>query len=204
MSVFLLTSSFVTTVLIPHEEFEEGGEANGRALAYLAHELPRRRLRHRLRRQHDPDPLVRRGLGDGRAAEHRAALPAALRHGPRVGAGGPPAGAGLHRHRLRRHDHLPRRRRRPGRGLRHRRPGADDLGGDRRDPRRLARGQAAARGVVRADRGWSSSTPRPSTSSSGPTASRSPRFFIGGDRRRLARLARLALDRVARDRGGGR
>ncbi|MEV1176329.1 amino acid transporter [Nonomuraea sp. NPDC049784] len=38
MSVFLVFSSFVTTVLIPHHEFEEGGKANGRALAYLAHE----------------------------------------------------------------------------------------------------------------------------------------------------------------------
>ena len=38
MSVFLITSSFVTTLLIPHEEFERGGEANGRALAYLAYE----------------------------------------------------------------------------------------------------------------------------------------------------------------------
>jgi hypothetical protein len=38
MSLFLILSSFVTTVLIPHEEFEEGGEASGRALAYLAHE----------------------------------------------------------------------------------------------------------------------------------------------------------------------
>jgi len=38
MSVFLITSSFVTTVLIPEEAFEEGGEANGRALAFLAHE----------------------------------------------------------------------------------------------------------------------------------------------------------------------
>ncbi len=38
MSVLLLTSSFVTTLEIPHDEFEEGGEANGRALAYLAHE----------------------------------------------------------------------------------------------------------------------------------------------------------------------
>jgi hypothetical protein len=37
MSVFLLTSSFVTTVLIPHQEFELGGAANGRALAFLAH-----------------------------------------------------------------------------------------------------------------------------------------------------------------------
>ena len=38
MSVFLIFSSFVTTVLIPHQEFEEGGKANGRALAYLAHQ----------------------------------------------------------------------------------------------------------------------------------------------------------------------
>nr|MDP9465911.1 amino acid transporter [Actinomycetota bacterium] len=38
MSVYLLATSFVTTVLIPAEEFEDGGEASGRALAYLAHE----------------------------------------------------------------------------------------------------------------------------------------------------------------------
>jgi hypothetical protein len=38
MSVFLITSSIVTTVLIPQPAFEPGGEANGRALAYLAHE----------------------------------------------------------------------------------------------------------------------------------------------------------------------
>jgi hypothetical protein len=38
MSGFLVTSSFATTVLIPHQEFEEGGRASGRALAYLAHQ----------------------------------------------------------------------------------------------------------------------------------------------------------------------
>ncbi|MFB9370827.1 amino acid transporter [Kitasatospora albolonga] len=38
MSVYLLAASFVTTVLIPHREFEPGGAASGRALAWLAHE----------------------------------------------------------------------------------------------------------------------------------------------------------------------
>ncbi|KJC64424.1 amino acid transporter [Agreia bicolorata] len=38
MSTFLITSSIVTTFLIPQEKFKSGGEANGRALAYLAHE----------------------------------------------------------------------------------------------------------------------------------------------------------------------
>ncbi|WP_200947728.1 amino acid transporter [Phycicoccus sp. Root101] len=39
MSVYLLSTSFVTTVLIPTKEFKAGGAANGRALAYLAHEM---------------------------------------------------------------------------------------------------------------------------------------------------------------------
>ncbi|WP_405770170.1 amino acid transporter [Streptomyces sp. NBC_00080] len=38
MSVFLLLSSLATTILIPQDDFESGGPANGRALAYLAHE----------------------------------------------------------------------------------------------------------------------------------------------------------------------
>ncbi|MBO0983742.1 amino acid transporter [Rathayibacter sp. SD072] len=38
MSSFLITSSIVTTLLIPQAQFQAGGEANGRALAYLAHE----------------------------------------------------------------------------------------------------------------------------------------------------------------------
>lgn len=37
MSFFLVGSSIVTTLLIPPHEFAKGGEANGRALAYLAH-----------------------------------------------------------------------------------------------------------------------------------------------------------------------
>lgn len=39
MSVMLVGSSVVTTMLIPHEQFLEGGEANGRALSYLTHEF---------------------------------------------------------------------------------------------------------------------------------------------------------------------
>ncbi|MEV6398539.1 amino acid transporter [Streptomyces sp. NPDC051907] len=38
MSCFLLLSSLATTLLIPQDEFKAGGAANGRALAYLAHE----------------------------------------------------------------------------------------------------------------------------------------------------------------------
>jgi hypothetical protein len=38
MSVLLMGSAIVTTFLIPAAQFQPGGEANGRALAYLAHE----------------------------------------------------------------------------------------------------------------------------------------------------------------------
>ena len=38
MSGFLITTSLVTTMLIPAAEFQPGGQANGRALAYLAHD----------------------------------------------------------------------------------------------------------------------------------------------------------------------
>jgi hypothetical protein len=38
MSGFLISSSLVTTLLIPAEAFKEGGKASGRALAYLAHQ----------------------------------------------------------------------------------------------------------------------------------------------------------------------
>jgi hypothetical protein len=39
MSGYLIATTLITTVLVPPAEFESGGEANGRALAYVAHEL---------------------------------------------------------------------------------------------------------------------------------------------------------------------
>jgi hypothetical protein len=38
MSVFLMATSIITTLLIPAAAFKEGGPANGRAMAYLAHQ----------------------------------------------------------------------------------------------------------------------------------------------------------------------
>lgn len=38
MSTFLLASSITTALLIPPAAFQEGGDANGRAISYLAHE----------------------------------------------------------------------------------------------------------------------------------------------------------------------
>ncbi len=37
MSVMLIGSAFVTTLLVPEAAYQKGGEANGRAIAYLAH-----------------------------------------------------------------------------------------------------------------------------------------------------------------------
>ena len=68
MSVMLLGSSFVTAVLIPPEAFQPGGPADGRALAYLAHERFGAGVRHALRRQHDRHSLVRRRVGARRAS----------------------------------------------------------------------------------------------------------------------------------------
>jgi hypothetical protein len=37
MSIFLIATSLITTILIPPSAFADGGDANGRALAFLAH-----------------------------------------------------------------------------------------------------------------------------------------------------------------------
>ena len=82
MSVFLVTSSLVTTLLIPPEAFEDGG-ARTVAPWRTSPTRPRQRLRDDLRRLDHRDPVVRRRLGDGGAAEPDPAVPAALRHGSR-------------------------------------------------------------------------------------------------------------------------
>jgi hypothetical protein len=48
-----------------------------------------------------PEGRIRNTHSDGRAAQHRAQVPAPLRHGARVDPGGAPAGAGAHLRRLR-------------------------------------------------------------------------------------------------------
>ena len=104
--------------------------------------LSRRDVRHHLRPEHDLDSVVRRRVGDGRSAQPGAPLPAALRHGARVGEGDAAAGRAVCRDHLPHHDPVPGRRRRAGRRLRHRRPGPDDVGRRRRDAARAVVGAA--------------------------------------------------------------
>ena len=92
MSVLLIGSSLVTTLLIPPKAFRAGGQASGRALAYLAHELLGEVFGTDLRPQHDLDPVVCGRVRDGGASEPRAALSAPLRHGAGVDQGDTAAG----------------------------------------------------------------------------------------------------------------
>jgi hypothetical protein len=64
MSGFLLTSSFVTTVLIPQQNSRCGGEANGERSRFLATRYLGSGIRHALLREHEPDLWFRRCLGD--------------------------------------------------------------------------------------------------------------------------------------------
>ena len=89
------------------------------------------RVWHGLRHQHDPHPLVRRGVGDGGSAEHGAAVSAAVRHGPGMGGGLQATRARLHGDQPARHLGVQRRRVGTGRRLCHRRARAHDQCRDR-------------------------------------------------------------------------
>ncbi|MCP9975334.1 hypothetical protein [Streptomyces somaliensis] len=174
MSVYLLSASFVTTVLIPEREFRPGGRRERPGPGLAGPRARRRGVRHRLRHQHHPHPLVRRRLRHGGADQHRPPLPARLRHGPRVGARGPARRTRLHRP-VRAHHHRVRRRRgRPGRRLRHRHPRHDGLRRLRRH--RLHRAPPPGAPPRRASRSSPRSccTPCWRTSSTSRTGSPSP------------------------------
>ena len=174
MSVYLIASSLVTTLLIPAARVRGGRRAptagRWRTWRTCTSATPSAR-------SYDVSTiLILWFAGASAMAGMLNLIPRYLpRYGmsPGVGRRRASARAGAHRRRLPDHLDLRRRRRRPGRRLRHRRAGADDL---RRVAVTLAARRAGQRRLtvgVRADRRWSSPTPPWTTSSNAPTASRS-------------------------------
>ncbi len=143
MSVLLLSSSLVAAVLVPETAYRRGGEASGRALAWLAHGLLGKGFGTLYDALHDRDPLVRRRVRDGGHPEPDPTLSAALRDGARVGRARASARRPRVRIRRRHHPRLQGGRERAGRSLRDRRSRPDALGRHGRDARAVARGEGS-------------------------------------------------------------
>ncbi|MBG6213420.1 hypothetical protein IWX77_001348 [Cryobacterium sp. CAN_C2] len=149
MSGFLITSSIVTTLLIPQKDFQPRRTGQRSCPRVSRTRIPRTGFRIHLRHQYHLHPVVCRRVGDGRSPQPCSPLPAAVRDGAPVGQGRPPARPGLHRHRIPDHRGLPGERRRPGRRVRHRSARADDVRLRRRDTLGLAQAAALAHPRVR-------------------------------------------------------